>query len=35
MHADSYIISYLFVVYFIISFNFFDGDSTSPTVQLE
>ena len=35
MHADSYIISYLFVVYFIISFIFFYGDSTSPTVQLE
>ena len=35
MHADSYIISYLFVVVFIISFNFFDGDSASPTAQLE
>ena len=35
MHADSYIISYLFVVVCIISFNFFDGDSASPTAQLE
>ena len=35
MHADSYIISYLFVVVFIISFNFFDSDSASPTAQLE